>query len=122
MDETVSFRQTGSRVGPSTYRIVVEGELDLYSAPELKDELADLPPEVTHVYVDLARVTFLDSSGIAVLMSAARELRARDGVVVLCVEDKNILKLLQITGLGRFFEIRRPEKLQVLSASPGRGA
>ena len=122
MDDGVPFRLTGTRLGPSTYRIVVEGELDLYTAPELKDELADLSHEVTHVYVDLSGVTFLDSSGIAVLMSAARQLRERDGVVVLGVEDANILKLLKITGLGRFFEIRPPEEQRVLSASPGRDA
>src|SRR4051812_24364510 len=122
MDAAVPFRLTGTRLGASTHRIVVEGELDLYTAPELKDELADLSREVTHVHVDLSGVTFLDSSGIAVLMSAARQLRERDGVVVLGVDDANILKLLQITGLGRFFEIRPPEEQRVLSASPSRDA
>jgi anti-sigma B factor antagonist len=50
------------------------GEIDLATAPELAGSLEAAPPGVRHVVVDLTDVSFIDSSGINVLLTAERRL------------------------------------------------
>jgi anti-sigma B factor antagonist len=107
MDDVAEFRLTTLRLGEHGSSITVEGELDLYSAPKLKAQLLGLADDVKHVLVDLSRTTFVDSAGLGVLVACARRLRSRGGTILLAVDDLNILKVLEITGLARFFEIRR---------------
>lgn len=84
----------------------VAGEVDVYSAPTLRDRLSDLlDAGQRNLVVDLSGVGFLDSTGIGVLVASqnrARDLGASLGLV--CTQDR-ILKLFQITGLQDAFSI-----------------
>ncbi len=86
--------------------VVLDGEVDVYSAPQLKQELVSaIEGGCENVIVDLERVGFIDSSGLGVLVSALRRARERDGVVrIVCTRD-NILKIFRITGLDKVFPI-----------------
>lgn len=86
--------------------VVLNGEVDVYTAPRLKEELvAAIEGGCINVIVDLERVGFIDSSGLGVLVSALRRARERDGVVrIVCTRD-NILKIFRITGLDKVFPI-----------------
>lgn len=86
--------------------VVLDGEVDVYTAPRLKEELVSaIEGGCANVIVDLERVGFIDSSGLGVLVSALRRARERDGVVrVVCTRD-NILKIFRITGLDKVFPI-----------------
>ena len=86
--------------------IVVEGEVDVYTAPRLKDELVTLiQGGCTHVIVDLEKVGFIDSSGLGVLVSALRRTREKDGDVRIVCTRESILKIFRITGLDKVFPI-----------------
>ena len=102
--DIVPFRTTEARIAEHAHTIAVEGELDLYTAAELKQRLREV--DVENVLVDLSRVTFVDSAGLATLVTASRRVRARGGTLMLCVDDPNILKVLRVTGLDRFFDVR----------------
>lgn len=86
--------------------VLLEGEIDVYTAPRLKEELvAVVEAGCPNVVVDMEKVGFIDSSGLGVLVSALRRARERDGVVrIVCTRD-NILKIFRITGLDKVFPI-----------------
>jgi len=88
-------------------RVTVSGEVDLFTAPELKAALRDLITghDVTDVTIDLSQATFLDSTGIAALFGAYRLLHARQGELTVLADDPNILEPLKLTGLTDFVSV-----------------
>jgi anti-sigma B factor antagonist len=89
-------------------RVILEvgGEIDVYTAPKLREQLIALVNAgQQHVVVDLSRVDFLDSTGLGVLVGADRRLRARDGSFDLVCPHERLLKVFRITGLDSRFDI-----------------
>lgn len=84
----------------------VKGEIDVYTAPKLREKLIELVSEGSYdVVVDLEGVDFLDSTGLGVLVGALKRVKAHDGSLSLvCTQDK-ILKIFKITGLTKVFPI-----------------
>lgn len=77
------------------------GELDAYSAPQLRKILDEvLDGSVPRVVVDLARTSFIDSTGLGVLVGAARRAKTQDAEVVLDSPSHSVYRVLQITGLS----------------------
>ncbi|HET8894363.1 MAG TPA: STAS domain-containing protein [Gaiellaceae bacterium] len=86
--------------------ISVVGEVDLYTAPQLKTELNAAADESTRaVIVDLTECTFIDSTALGVLVSAKKSFVAKGLELSLAISDHNILKVFEITGLNRVFRI-----------------
>jgi len=82
--------------------LVVSGEVDLAVSSELRTCLAELADVgVRHLVVDLRRVTFLDSTGVGVLVAAARRLGGADpaGSLRLACTDERVLRVLRLTGV-----------------------
>lgn len=86
--------------------VTLEGEVDVYTAPGLKEQLvALLDGGCISMIIDLEKVAFIDSSGLGVLVSALRRAREKDGVVrIVCTRD-GVLKIFRITGLDKVFPI-----------------
>ena len=86
--------------------VSVRGEIDVYSAPALKDALSGLLDNAKPAFVvDLSDVGFLDSTGLGALVSARTTATDAGGrLAVVCDRDR-ILKLFRITGLDGVFEI-----------------
>jgi anti-sigma B factor antagonist len=86
--------------------VTLEGEVDVYTAPRLKERLVELlDGGCTSVIVDLEKVSFIDSSGLGVLVSALRRAREKGGAVrIVCTRD-SVLKIFRITGLDKVFPI-----------------
>jgi anti-sigma B factor antagonist len=106
----MDFRVSTMKLGRRAYTINVAGELDLFTCTELQEELSLLPGDVTRALIDLSGVTFIDSTGIGLLVKFAMRLRARGGGVVLVVPDDSIRKLLRENLLEHLFELRTPEE------------
>jgi anti-sigma B factor antagonist len=86
--------------------IELSGEVDLYTAPEFKQQLIDAVAEgAQHVVVDLSSTTFIDSTTLGVLVGGIRRLRENDGDLSLVCADRNITKIFEITGLDQVFTI-----------------
>jgi anti-sigma B factor antagonist len=99
--------------------VAVSGEIDLFTAPELKAALVDgIEAGRTRVVVDLTETTFLDSTALGVLIGAVKRLRSREGVLTIVNTDANIAKTFEITGLDQIFTIRptRDEAVEALDA------
>lgn len=84
----------------------VGGEIDVYTAPQLRERLIALVDGGDRrVVVDLARVEFLDSTGLGVLVGALKRLRGVDGELSLVCAQERLLKIFRITGLDRVFTL-----------------
>ena len=85
--------------GPAAV-VQVCGELDLSTAPRLREELARLADEgALDVTVDLAGLHFIDSSGLQALVAGLKLLREQGGDLGLRSPRPRTLKVLEITGL-----------------------
>jgi anti-sigma B factor antagonist len=96
--------------------VAVTGEIDLFTAPELKAAIGEaLESGRTRIVVDLTATTFLDSTALGVLIGAVKRLRSRDGVLTIVNTDPNIAKTFEITGLDQIFTIRRTREEAVVA-------
>lgn len=84
--------------------VSVSGEVDVATAPELDEKLATVAAS-PRVVVDLSGVTFLDSSGLGVLIKALRRVKETDGSLILVITESRILKVFTITGLDKVLTI-----------------
>jgi len=107
------------------------GEIDIYSAPDLRQQVIDLVDNGTrHIVADLRGVDFLDSTGLGALVGSLKRLRLRQGSFGLVTSGGRILQLLVITGLTRAFAIHASvldaisaeQHWQVALAGEGRSA
>ena len=88
----------------------VVGELDLATAPQLRDSLVALSEEgQTQVVLDLTRLSFIDSTGLSVLVMALNRARADGGSVLLRNPSQSVLRILEITGLVSVFTIENKD-------------
>ena len=100
--------------------IDVQGEIDMYTAPRLRELLIDLVSRGSYqLAVNLDKVGFLDSTGLGVLVGGLRRVRAHDGSLDLVCTQQRILKILRITGLTEVFGIYETVD-QAIAARRGR--
>lgn len=101
MDLTLATRELdGATV------VAVGGEIDVYTAPKLRDKITELVAGGCYdLVVDLEGVEFLDSTGLGVLVGGLKKVRAHDGMLrLVCTQDR-LLKIFRITGLAKVFDI-----------------
>jgi anti-sigma B factor antagonist len=82
------------------------GEVDMYTAPQLKQSMLGLIDDgAAKVVIDLSGVTFIDSTALGVLIGGVRRLHAAGGAMALVVATRPVGRVLSITGLDRVFTI-----------------
>ena len=116
VDLTVDCTVEGT--GPSSVNVLsVAGELDVHTAPPLRTAVEKVPP-TGRLLLDLSGLTFMDSSGLGVLVLARRQVGEANLAVVLTA--RAALKVLTISGLHKSLRIydTRTEALQALQAVP----
>jgi anti-sigma B factor antagonist len=102
----MDFSVRTEQLSDDVYVIALAGEVDLYTAPEFKQELLDVIAKgAKHVVIDLSDTTFIDSTTLGVLVGGVKRLRTNDGQLSLICSDRNITKIFEITGLDRVFTI-----------------
>jgi anti-sigma B factor antagonist len=84
----------------------VVGEIDVYTAPQFKTSVNDiLGTGQEHLIINMAAVTYMDSSGFGILLSATKRLRPQGGTVNLVKCTPAIDRILRITRLDSIFHI-----------------
>ena len=102
----MDFRLTTADLGDGVASVAILGEVDLSTAPELKEALAEVTDGGARgVLVDLSNATFIDSTTLGVLMGAVKRLRPLGGELAIACHDPNIRKIFEITMLDRVFNI-----------------
>ncbi len=88
----------------------VEGEVDLHGTPRLRESLTELVrPANAKVVVNLARVNYIDSSGLGVLVGAMKAAGKSGGKLVLAGLTREVRTVFELTRLSRFFDIYEDE-------------
>lgn len=86
--------------------IRLEGEVDLYAAPELKDHVnGAIERGKTKLILDLSQATFIDSTTLGILVSGMKRLRPRGGMLAVLCPDPTMARIFDITGLNRMFSV-----------------
>ena len=87
--------------------VALAGELDVSTAGELYGQLAKLRLEgVEHVALNMAEVTFVDSTGLSVLITLHKRLESVNGELILFSPSEQLRRLLEVTALDRFLNVR----------------
>ncbi len=96
--ESTTVNVASSAVGAASV-ITVTGEVDAHTAPVVRDAVEAVIAPQAQVVVDLSGVTFLDSTGLGVFVTALKHLRETDGSLDLVVTSPRVLKVFELTGL-----------------------
>ncbi len=102
----MNFQIQDEAVNNQTHVIELAGEVDLYTAPEFKEQLLHVIGRgAKDVVVDFSDTTFIDSTTLGVLVGGVKRLRPSGGQLSLVCSDRNITKIFEITGLNKVFPI-----------------
>ena len=86
--------------------IAVGGEIDVYTAPKLRERITELVDQGNlDIIIDLEKVEFMDSTGLGVLVGGLKRVRTHEGSLELVCTQERLLKIFRITGLGKVFAI-----------------
>ena len=95
-----------TRVADGKTIVAVGGEIDVYTAPKLRDKITELVAGGAYdLVVDMQEVEFLDSTGLGVLVGGLKKVRAHSGSLQLVCNQDRLLKIFRITGLAKVFVI-----------------
>ena len=95
-----------TREGDGFTVITVGGEIDVYTAPKLRDRITELVAGGHHhLVIDMQAVEFLDSTGLGVLVGGLKKVRAQNSSLQLVCHQERLLKIFRITGLAKVFVI-----------------
>jgi anti-sigma B factor antagonist len=83
------------------------GELDISTVPDVRERLLAILNRTTpsRLILDLSKLEFMDSSGVAVLVNTERRARLLGGTVVLAAPQRSVSRVLQICGMNHYFSI-----------------
>jgi anti-sigma B factor antagonist len=117
-----TFNVGDEEIDQTTQVVDVSGEVDLYSAPDLKKHvIGAIEGGKTNIIVDLSKATFIDSTTLGVLVGARKRLRTHGGSLAVICPDPDQLGLFEMTGLDRVFSIHT-DRASALSAIQAGGA
>lgn len=105
-DTNVNFKMDTRTLDQVLPIIELEGEVDVYTAPQLKQQMISLlEGGAKTMVVDLAKVDYLDSTALGVLIGGLKRMRETDGNLVLVCPNARIRRVFEITGLDKIFDL-----------------
>ena len=91
--------------------IAIEGEIDLYNAPEIKKLVQKMISEgKVKVIIDFDKVSYIDSSGIGAMISSLSNLKKQGGMLKILNIHDSVKKVFELTKLTSFFKIFQDEQ------------
>jgi anti-sigma B factor antagonist len=114
MNESLQFALVEELLDEQTVLIVVEGELELTTAPRFKQALVKAVEEGKRaIVVDLSRLTFIDSTALGVMVAAQRRMHEDQRLAIVCTHPQ-VLNVFEITGITESFRIE-PDRAGALA-------
>ncbi|MBT2685646.1 anti-sigma factor antagonist [Bacillus sp. ISL-37] len=101
MNISIDVKETESKLA-----VKVIGEIDAYTAPQLREKLFPLSEkEGVKMVVDLSEVNYMDSTGLGVFVGVFKNVRAHDGEFKIVGLSERLQRLFEITGLADIIDI-----------------
>lgn len=89
------------------YTVKLTGEIDVYTAPELKEKLLPLTEKKgNEIQIDLENTTYLDSTGLGVFISAYKSTKEFQSHIELIHAKDRVLRLFKVTGLDEIMNVK----------------
>lgn len=87
--------------------IRLAGELDHHTAEQLKEQVEEKINKdgIRHILLNLEELTFMDSSGLGVILGRYKRLKQLDGSMVICAISPSIYRLFELSGLFKILQI-----------------
>jgi anti-anti-sigma factor len=86
--------------------IVIKGRMDADSSPDAEKVVKEaLGAEANRLLFDLGELEYLSSAGLRVLLTAAKEMRRRDGKIVLCALNEFVKEIFEVSGFQSLIPI-----------------
>ena len=113
MNINVYFREDDER-----YRGFVEGEIDTFTAPILREELDRIKiTERLTIELDLSKVSYMDSTGLGIIVAFYKKVTREQAELKLVNLTSRLKRLFEITGLSELMNIESNEKVEVSNES-----
>ncbi|MHC0039678.1 STAS domain-containing protein [Pseudoneobacillus sp. C159] len=109
MNMTMGVRETEREIYVS-----VSGEIDVYTAPKLKETLFPLSEKSRSLIVDFSGVTYMDSTGLGVMVGVFKSVKIHHGTFKLTGLSDRLYRLFTITGLAEIMDINREVEGEML--------
>ena len=85
--------------------ISIEGSIDSKTAGDLQSQIMEKVSETNNVLLDLTKVDYVSSAGLRVLLMIYRQIKSKNGKVILVGVSEEIRDVMSMTGFINFFEI-----------------
>lgn len=86
--------------------IALKGRLDTTTAPELEKTVNDSLEDITELSMDFLELEYLSSAGLRVLLNASKAMKKKDGAMVICNVNEDIMEVFTITGFTEILTIQ----------------
>ncbi len=108
MDDRPPFRVELLRHSDQVAVVVLEGEVDIYSAHQFEEALLrGISEGATRVIIDLVEVAFIDSTALGVMVGGLRAIGTPEGTLDIICCDESIASIFEITKLNRIMRMYR---------------
>lgn len=114
----MDIKVTTKPVKDKAHAVEVQGEIDVYSSPKVKEAINELIEKGHYtLIINLEGVRYIDSTGLGVLIGALKKVREHSGSISLICTNPQIKKIFNITGLVKIFGIYKNEEESLKSLS-----
>ncbi|GAE36752.1 anti-sigma F factor antagonist [Halalkalibacter akibai] len=105
----------------SVLLVRLEGELDHHTAEELRGQVEQILANgsVKHIVLNLELLSFMDSSGLGVILGRYKQVKANGGEMVVCAISSSVKRLFEMSGLFKIIRLEDSEQfaLQTLGVA-----
>ncbi|MCP8966944.1 anti-sigma F factor antagonist [Ectobacillus ponti] len=92
--------------------IRLEGELDHHTAEELRTKVTDVleKNQLHHIILNLEHLSFMDSSGLGVILGRYKHIKSLGGEMVVCAISPAVKRLFEMSGLFKIIRLEDSEQ------------
>lgn len=102
--------------------VSVAGEVDVYTAPQLREKILEIEAAHRTFILNLQEVSYMDSTGLGVLIGSLKRTKEKGGSLYLVFTNPMIKKIFDITGLSQVFDIFSSEPDLLKSLETGKSS
>lgn len=91
--------------------IRLSGELDHHSAEDLRDQATNAIEkyQIKHIILNLDQLSFMDSSGLGVILGRYKQIKQKHGEMVVCAISPSVKRLFEMSGLFKIISLESSE-------------